>query len=162
VLVRLGADLNRVRQQVIQLLHGYQGKEPAAARSGPVASTEPRRDRMQLGDVLRRVGSMESRLSAIESRVGTGPDAADLDGLITGIRRDKEAAIEAQDFEHAAALRDKEKELLASKASRQEGWAAAHPDLPSLAEEVHRLREEVGRLSALLDAGGEDSQSSAS
>src|ERR1700685_1834268 len=31
VLVRLGADLNRVRQQVIQLLHGYQGKEPAAA-----------------------------------------------------------------------------------------------------------------------------------
>src|SRR5450432_3267421 len=30
VLVRLGADLNRVRQQVIQLLHGYQGKEPAA------------------------------------------------------------------------------------------------------------------------------------
>ena len=30
VLVKLGADLNRVRQQVIQLLHGYQGKEPAA------------------------------------------------------------------------------------------------------------------------------------
>jgi hypothetical protein len=28
VLVKLGADLNRVRQQVIQLLHGYQGKEP--------------------------------------------------------------------------------------------------------------------------------------
>ena len=32
VLVKLGADLNRVRQQVIQLLHGYQGKEPAAVR----------------------------------------------------------------------------------------------------------------------------------
>src|ERR1700734_1179622 len=31
VLVRLGADLDRVRQQVIDLLHGYQGKEPAAA-----------------------------------------------------------------------------------------------------------------------------------
>ena len=31
VLVKLGADLNRVRQQVIQLLHGYQGKEPAAS-----------------------------------------------------------------------------------------------------------------------------------
>src|SRR5258705_5136009 len=31
VLVKLGADLNRVRQQVIQLLHGYQGKEPPAA-----------------------------------------------------------------------------------------------------------------------------------
>ena len=30
VLVKLGADLNKVRQQVIQLLSGYQGKEPAA------------------------------------------------------------------------------------------------------------------------------------
>src|SRR6185369_4361439 len=27
VLVRLGADLNRVRQQVIQLLHGYSGQD---------------------------------------------------------------------------------------------------------------------------------------
>src|SRR5438477_6200200 len=31
VLVKLGADLNRVRLQVNQLLQGYQGKEPAAA-----------------------------------------------------------------------------------------------------------------------------------
>ncbi|AUI50744.1 ATP-dependent Clp protease ATP-binding subunit [Arthrobacter crystallopoietes] len=31
VLVKLGADLNRVRQQVIQLLSGYQGKEPVSA-----------------------------------------------------------------------------------------------------------------------------------
>ena len=34
VLVKLGADLNKVRQQVIQLLSGYQGKEPATA-GGP-------------------------------------------------------------------------------------------------------------------------------
>src|SRR6266705_117187 len=39
VLVKLGADLNRVRQQVIQLLHGDQGKEPAAA--GPPSETAP-------------------------------------------------------------------------------------------------------------------------
>ncbi|MFZ0160660.1 MAG: ATP-dependent Clp protease ATP-binding subunit [Kineosporiaceae bacterium] len=38
VLVKLGADLNRVRQQVIQLLSGYQGKEPAAA-GGPQEGT---------------------------------------------------------------------------------------------------------------------------
>jgi ATP-dependent Clp protease ATP-binding subunit ClpC len=37
VLVKLGADLNRVRQQVIQLLSGYQGKE--AATSGPAEGT---------------------------------------------------------------------------------------------------------------------------
>ncbi|MCX2748835.1 ATP-dependent Clp protease ATP-binding subunit [Arthrobacter sp. MI7-26] len=34
VLVKLGADLNRVRQQVIQLLSGYQGKEPSGASAG--------------------------------------------------------------------------------------------------------------------------------
>ncbi|THJ65147.1 ATP-dependent Clp protease ATP-binding subunit [Arthrobacter echini] len=40
VLVKLGADLNRVRQQVIQLLSGYQGKEPAAA-GGPAQEGTP-------------------------------------------------------------------------------------------------------------------------
>src|SRR6516165_7789993 len=40
VLVKLGADLNRVRQQVIQLLHGYQGKEPTAA-GGTAAESAP-------------------------------------------------------------------------------------------------------------------------
>ena len=34
VLIKLGADLNRVRQQVLQLLSGYQGKEPAEGASG--------------------------------------------------------------------------------------------------------------------------------
>ncbi len=38
VLVKLGADLNRVRQTVIQLLSGYQGKEPATA-GGPAEGT---------------------------------------------------------------------------------------------------------------------------
>src|SRR6201992_1597255 len=38
VLVKLGADLNRVRQQVIQLLHGYQGKEPTSAAAGSAES----------------------------------------------------------------------------------------------------------------------------
>lgn len=56
VLVKLGADLNRVRQQVIQLLSGYQGKEQvqvganeqtgtqeAARSSTSSAATSPRR-----------------------------------------------------------------------------------------------------------------------
>ncbi|MGB7982288.1 MAG: ATP-dependent Clp protease ATP-binding subunit [Candidatus Nanopelagicales bacterium] len=34
VLVKLGADLTKVRQQVIQLLSGFQGKEPAGAGIG--------------------------------------------------------------------------------------------------------------------------------
>ncbi|KHK96563.1 NDP-hexose 4-ketoreductase [Microbacterium mangrovi] len=40
VLVKLGADLNKVRQQVIQLLSGYQGKEPAGV-SGAAHDNNP-------------------------------------------------------------------------------------------------------------------------
>ena len=39
VLVKLGADLNKVRQQVIQLLNGYQSKEPAGTASEATPST---------------------------------------------------------------------------------------------------------------------------
>ena len=38
VLHKLGADLNRVRQQVIQLLSGYQGKEQQTAGTAPEAA----------------------------------------------------------------------------------------------------------------------------
>jgi ATP-dependent Clp protease ATP-binding subunit ClpA len=154
VLVRLGADLNRVRQQVIQLLHGYQGKEePTAGPASPVRSAESRRDRPQLTEVLSRLRSIESRLAALESRVGTGPDAGDLDTEITRLRRDKEAAIEAQDFETAAALRDREKKLLADKSALAQEWAAAHPDLPSLAETASQLRDRLDELDGRLGRG---------
>jgi ATP-dependent Clp protease ATP-binding subunit ClpC len=62
VLVRLGADLNRVRQQVIQLLHGYPGKEPVGAASP---------DSGVLSRIVVRLDSVETRLAAIELRVGT-------------------------------------------------------------------------------------------
>ena len=39
VLVKLGADLNKVRQQVIQLLNGYQSKEPAGTAAEATPST---------------------------------------------------------------------------------------------------------------------------
>src|SRR5256885_2009938 len=39
VLVKLGADLNKVRQQVIQLLNGYQAKEPAGTAYEATPST---------------------------------------------------------------------------------------------------------------------------
>ena len=56
VLVKLGADLNRVRQQVIQLLHGYPGQEPVAP-----AVVDELRDRL---------ASMAARLAVIERRLG--------------------------------------------------------------------------------------------
>ena len=65
VLVRLGADLNRVRQQVIQLVHGLVGEE-AAAVPGPVIRP-PRRWIEEIRDTL---SGMDDRLAAIERRLG--------------------------------------------------------------------------------------------
>jgi ATP-dependent Clp protease ATP-binding subunit ClpC len=137
VLVRLGADQDRVRQQVLQLLRGYHGEEePGTAHTAPGG----RGRRKLLSQLIARVDSMESRLTALERRVGTGPDVRGLDQEIAQVRRDKEAVIDAQDFENAAVLRDRERQLLDEKVSRQQEWAAAHKDLPSLSDEVERLR----------------------
>jgi Clp amino terminal domain, pathogenicity island component/UvrB/uvrC motif len=150
VLVKLGADLNRVRQQVIQLLHGYQGKEPASSGAAPEGL---RRGRVP-SDVPARVDALESRVSAIERRLGSGPATGDLDEQIAQVQRDKESAIDSQDFEQAGALRDRERQLLADKTARQQQWKAAHPDLASLAEQVQRLSGEVERLRGLLRQHG--------
>jgi ATP-dependent Clp protease ATP-binding subunit ClpA len=147
VLVKLGADLNRVRQQVIQLLHGYQGKEPESVLGAP-------RQRELLSRVAARLSGLESRLSAIEQRVGTGPDTGDLDQQIEQLRGEKHAAADAQEYEQAASLRDQEKDLLAERASQQEQWLAAHPDLPSLAGKFGELSDEITRLRALLREHG--------
>ena len=82
VLTKLGADLNRVRQQVIQLLSGYQGKEPVASgapctrapRPAPPCSTkfgrnltqaaregQRPRDRSRQGDRARSAGPQPTR-----------------------------------------------------------------------------------------------------
>ena len=151
VLVKLGADLNRVRQQVIQLLHGYQAKKPVSARStAPELSLLPA---VQAG-----LEAVEQRLTAIEQRVGTGPDTSDLDDQIDSARFERLGAVSLQRYEQAASFRDREKELLASKAERQEQWAAAHPALPDLAQRVQQLTDEVERLRALLRQHGIDPQ----
>ena len=130
VLVRLGADLNRVRQQVIQLLDGYPAEEP-----GP---------------------GVEVRPEMAEQRAGIGPDTSDLDEQIEAARAGKQAAIDAQDFEQAVLLRHRETQLRAAKAARQEQRAAAHPAKPDLAEQSRQLTAEVERLRALLRQHGID------
>ena len=154
VLVELGADLSLVRQQVLRLLADPQGEEgPQAAQAalGPgQASAGQSAESRMLAEILSRVEAMDSRLSAVEQQMGAGPDVGDLDQQIAQARRDKESAAGAEDFEQAAVLRDRERQLLADKSSRQKDWTAAHPDLPSLAEGLHMLSDEVGRLRGLL------------
>jgi hypothetical protein len=156
VLVNLGGDLSTVRQQVIQLLQGYQDRDqPRSARL--MRQRAPgRRQRGLMPEILAQVESIDSQLSAIGGRVGTGPETADLDRQIAQARRSKEAAAGEEEYERAAALRERERHLLADKVARQREWAAAHPDLASLAEELHRLNEEVGQLRGLLGQQGID------
>jgi ATP-dependent Clp protease ATP-binding subunit ClpA len=146
VLVELGGDLNRVRQRVIQLLHGYGGQQVGHAWRSPVRGRRPGL-RTEIRERLELIGS---QLSAIEERVGAGPEVGDLERQIEQARNEKESAAQAEDYENAAASRDRERQSRAEKAARQAEWAAAHPDLLSLAEGLHRLSDEVSRLRQLL------------
>jgi ATP-dependent Clp protease ATP-binding subunit ClpC len=55
-------------------------------------------------------------------RMTAPPDLREFDEKIADVRREKESAIDAQDFERAAKLRDQEKTLLGRKAEREKQW----------------------------------------
>jgi ATP-dependent Clp protease ATP-binding subunit ClpA len=178
VLIELGADLKLVRQQVLLLLDGSDDAEGAGQAATGAGSGQPEAgtpgpgptgaghggttlEGRMFAQILGRIEAMDARLSAVEQQLGSGPDVGDLDGQIAQARQDKESAAGAEDYEHAAALRDTERQLIADKAERQKEWAAAHPDLPSLAEGLHMLSDEVGRLRGLLSQQGSKSRDGA-
>ncbi|HSK55736.1 MAG TPA: ATP-dependent Clp protease ATP-binding subunit [Jiangellales bacterium] len=74
-------------------------------------------------------------------RMTAPPDLREFDERIASVRREKESAIDAQDFEKAAALRDSEKQLIAQKAEREKQWKAG--DLDVVAEVDDELIAEV-------------------
>jgi Clp amino terminal domain, pathogenicity island component len=116
VLVSLGADLSRVRRQVIQVLSGAAVVVPeAGAGTRPVAA-----------------------------------DAREVEEQLAEVRRQKVAAIDAGDFERAAALRDAEKELMTTLAGSER---------EVLIQENQRLHREVERLQALLRRHGIEPES---
>jgi ATP-dependent Clp protease ATP-binding subunit ClpA len=126
VLVKLGASLDRVRQQVIQLLGGSTGGEGVAEQAG----ARTRLVRMTVPEELREV---EEQLAQV--------------------RRAKEAAIDAGDFEQAAGLRDKERQLWTRVAEQQRAWTAG-VDLEAVVRENENLHREVERLRELLGRHG--------
>ncbi|MDD2818283.1 MAG: ATP-dependent Clp protease ATP-binding subunit [Candidatus Nanopelagicales bacterium] len=78
-------------------------------------------------------------------RMTAPPDLREFDDRIAVVRREKESAIDSQDFEKAAALRDDEKNLIAEKAQREKEWKAG--DLDVVAEVDERL---IGEVLALM------------
>lgn len=62
-------------------------------------------------------------------RMTAPPDLREFDDRIADARKEKESAIDAQDFEKAASLRDKEKKLVAERAEREKAWRAGDLDI---------------------------------
>ncbi|WP_036409847.1 UvrB/UvrC motif-containing protein, partial [Microbispora rosea] len=74
-------------------------------------------------------------------RMTAPPDLREYDEKIANVRREKESAIDAQDFEKAAALRDQEKQLQLKRERREKEWKAG--DMDVVAEVTEELIAEV-------------------
>jgi len=74
-------------------------------------------------------------------RMTAPPDLREFDDKIATVRRQKEAAIDGQDFEKAARLRDDEKQLSQQRAEREAQWKSG--DMDVVAEVDEELIAEV-------------------
>ena len=74
-------------------------------------------------------------------RMTAPPELREFDEKIAQVRRDKESAIDSQDFEKAAALRGSESQLIAKKDAREKEWKAGAMD--AVAEVNEELIAEV-------------------
>jgi len=128
VLQQRGIELNTVRQEVVRLLHGYQASEGRRGRRARPG--RPGAEGATLDEISHQLRVLGARLSAIETKLGIEESPARLrlrqvDAQIARIRRQKESAIDEQDFEGAAALRDEEKRLLSDRRAAEGDWLAA-------------------------------------
>jgi ATP-dependent Clp protease ATP-binding subunit ClpC len=68
-------------------------------------------------------------------RMATPPELKEFDDKIVDVRRRKEGAIDAQDFEAAASLRDEEKKLINAKGEREKAWKSGDLDTVAVVDE---------------------------
>ena len=68
-------------------------------------------------------------------RMTAPPDLREYDDKIAAVRREKESAIDSQDFERAAKLRDDERKLQEKKSEREEQWRQGDLDVISEVDE---------------------------
>jgi len=68
-------------------------------------------------------------------RMTAPPELRAYDDKIANARKEKESAIDSQDFERAAALRDNEKNLITEKAEKEKAWKAGDLDVVAVVDE---------------------------
>jgi hypothetical protein len=134
VLVNLGARHARLRKQVLRLLADG---APTSPEEGELPSDA--------------AGRLPSDTSA-------AANLAYYDQQLADVRRAKDAAIAAQEFDTAATLRVVEKQLLDRRAQREQIeqiWTAG-VDIDTVVQENQRLHQQVERLQGLLRQHGID------
>lgn len=118
MLGKLGVDLDDLRERVTQELHDHPERTDGVRE--PDDLLRQRTVLRQRDEIQALLDTLDERLSAIEQHLGITRDAPDelrsLDERIAKVRRDKQAAIDVQDFNQAAVLRDTEKDLLSERA----------------------------------------------
>ncbi len=68
-------------------------------------------------------------------RMTSPPELKDLDDKIAAARRDKESAIDEQDFEKAASLRDVERRLTEERSAKEQAWKSGDLDIAAVVDE---------------------------
>ncbi|WP_188668352.1 ATP-dependent Clp protease ATP-binding subunit [Tersicoccus solisilvae] len=74
-------------------------------------------------------------------RMTAPPELKEIDDRIADLKKEKESAIDAQDFEGAASLRDKEQRLIAERGEKEQAWRSGGMD--DVAEVDEELIAEV-------------------
>ena len=144
VLIKLGAEPNRVRQEVLQILDEYRRREPE-----PVQVAERVMSSLQAW-----LDATEARLSVIEQRADTSPDAGDASKHAERVYGGQATIADAQDGKEGASPRTRETALPSDEAAGQEKGTVVHPDMPSLIRQADQLNTGLERLRAVLRRHG--------
>jgi ATP-dependent Clp protease ATP-binding subunit ClpC len=81
-------------------------------------------------------------------RMAAPPELKEFEDQISDVRMRKEGAIDAQDFEAAAALRDEEKQLINAKGEREKAWKSGDLDTVAVVDE-HLIAEVLAKATGI-------------
>jgi ATP-dependent Clp protease ATP-binding subunit ClpC len=98
-------------------------------------------------------GGVEAAARTRLVRMAVPDDLREAEEQLSQVRREKEAAVAAEEFDRAGELRDQERQLAARVAERERAWTAG-ADLDAVVQENHNLHGEVERLRELLRQHG--------
>ena len=139
-------------EHTIQILHGlrdrYEAHHRVSINDEALVAAASMADRYISGRFLpdKAIDLIDEAGARLRIRRMTAPpELRELDEQIAEVRREKESAIDDQDFEVAAKLRDDEKQLGNRRAEREKAWKAG--DLDTVAEVDEELIAEVLAMS---------------